>query len=412
MSDTPIPVLVSWGLGADSTAILTQFLDDPAGHGLTPDLSECTVIVALTGEEWPDTMDLAERHILPLLARRRVRLVQVARGGPSDTDGIVVLSDTRTPDRLHRRGPWALTDELGPTGTVPQFAAKRRLCSIKFKGWVMDQWAAAEYGAQAYRHVIGYEANEAGRAERDYTYASPTRRPWYPLIDWDWARPRILDHLLERFGVVWPKSYCTMCPYPVARASLNAHLARCRTFPELAAAVLRLESNAVALNPRSTLYRDGSLMGHIRADGNTAALDAYERDQAATDWAAYEVRRVFFAGRSDHCRTVHGTSCRRPGPWCRDPFRKGPAWRSVRTVHRGDRDAVLAHLEAEAAEMDAPTISVNGITRVPFHERGETYPGAEGYLVAAPAGVVDKARDGFDAMWDKVTSFGALDLIA
>ncbi|MFD7866996.1 hypothetical protein [Streptomyces sp. NPDC059783] len=50
MDETVSPILISWGLGADSTRILVEFLEDPAAHGLTPDLRECVVIVALTGE--------------------------------------------------------------------------------------------------------------------------------------------------------------------------------------------------------------------------------------------------------------------------------------------------------------------------------------------------------------------------
>ncbi|MFE3498083.1 hypothetical protein [Streptomyces sp. NPDC059175] len=124
-------------------------------------------------------------------------------------------------------------------------------------------------------------------------------------------------------------------PVPAVRASVDAHLARCRAFPELAAAVLRLESNAMALNSRSILYRDVSLKQPLHNDGNTADLDAFERERSAAQWAVYEVRRVYFAGRSEHCRSTHGKSCSRPGPWCREPFRKGPAWRSVRSIQQG-----------------------------------------------------------------------------
>ncbi|MGA4867315.1 hypothetical protein ACPB9J_32295 [Streptomyces lavendulocolor] len=60
MDETVSPILISWGLGADCTRILVEFLEDPTTHGLTPDLRELIVIVALTGEEWPDAMDLAD----------------------------------------------------------------------------------------------------------------------------------------------------------------------------------------------------------------------------------------------------------------------------------------------------------------------------------------------------------------
>lgn len=398
------PTVLSWGLGADSTAIIAGFCEDPAAYGLRPDLSDLVVITALTGDEWPDTMALAERHVLPLLRRHRVRLVQVARGGRADSDGVAVMSDTRGPEVMHRRGPWALSDELTSTGTVPQVASGRRICSIKFKGWVIDSWCAAEFGDRPYRHVIGYEAGETRRARRDQTYTSATRRPWYPLIEWGWDRARILRHLAEEFGVPeWPKSYCAQCPFPGVAASLDKHLARCREFPELAATVLRMERVAMSLNHRSTLFADGSLMAHIRRDGNTAALDAFEDGLDTTAWCLYEVRRIYFAARTADCRASHGQTCRDPQPSCRDPYTKGTAWRSVRARHTGTRADVRDQLARQADAMDEVVIAVDGIARARFREPGETYPTGEGFLVAAPAGVADKERPGFEDRWAAVT---------
>lgn len=68
---------------------------------LREDLSNLIVMVAQTGDEWSSTCDLVAEHVLPLLAQRRGRLVEVARAAPSIADGIVVLQDTRTPLRLH-----------------------------------------------------------------------------------------------------------------------------------------------------------------------------------------------------------------------------------------------------------------------------------------------------------------------
>ncbi|MGW5218729.1 hypothetical protein ACWEQA_12765 [Nocardia sp. NPDC004085] len=47
------------------------------------------------------TYDLVTTHVLPLLRQASVRLVEVARKGPSAADGIVVLQDTRQPVQLH-----------------------------------------------------------------------------------------------------------------------------------------------------------------------------------------------------------------------------------------------------------------------------------------------------------------------
>ncbi|MGI5413972.1 hypothetical protein ACQEV9_45140 [Streptomyces chartreusis] len=51
--------VLSYGLGADSTAILLMYLADPTAHGLEPDLSDLIVVHAVTGDEWarPHTQD-------------------------------------------------------------------------------------------------------------------------------------------------------------------------------------------------------------------------------------------------------------------------------------------------------------------------------------------------------------------
>jgi hypothetical protein len=58
-----------------------------------------------------------------LLAQRRVRLVEVARAGPSTLDGIAVLQDTRTPLRLHpdpdEHGFYPLSAEHRRNGVMP-----------------------------------------------------------------------------------------------------------------------------------------------------------------------------------------------------------------------------------------------------------------------------------------------------
>jgi hypothetical protein len=79
--------------------------------------------------------------MLPLLAAHRVRFAQVARGGPLKRDGIRVLDDTRSPSRLHRRGPWTLGDDLQAGGTLPQVARAHK-CSMNFMGWTIERFLA------------------------------------------------------------------------------------------------------------------------------------------------------------------------------------------------------------------------------------------------------------------------------
>lgn len=86
---------------------------------------------------------------------RWVRLVQIARGGPFESDGIEILDDSRAPTRLHQAGPWRLSDELRLSGTVPMVAQGRRTCSVKFKGSVIDRFIAADLQGRPYRHLLG-----------------------------------------------------------------------------------------------------------------------------------------------------------------------------------------------------------------------------------------------------------------
>lgn len=51
---------------------------------------------AQTGDEWSATLELCEKHMLRMFREHNVRLVEVARRGPSQRDGIVVLQDTHS----------------------------------------------------------------------------------------------------------------------------------------------------------------------------------------------------------------------------------------------------------------------------------------------------------------------------
>jgi predicted amidophosphoribosyltransferase len=119
-------VVLSYGLGVDSTALLLRWLSEPDSRDF--DLSDLLVVTAMTGDEWPDTVDLVERHVLPRLAEAGVTYAQVARGGASQKEGIAVLEESDEPHRLYADGAYRLSDELTRAGTIPQ-AAGSRYCS-------------------------------------------------------------------------------------------------------------------------------------------------------------------------------------------------------------------------------------------------------------------------------------------
>ncbi|WP_435057576.1 hypothetical protein [Streptomyces sp. bgisy060] len=452
------PTVLSYGLGADSTAILLKFLADPVAYGLQPDLSDLTVVHAVTGDEWDDSLSYVNRLVLPLLAARNVRTVQVARAGRRDSEGVVILSDTRTPHRIWPAGPWRLSDELRAAGTVPQMARGRRTCSIRFKGWVLDAWAAHEFGVMAFRRVIGYHAGERDRAENDTVIQAGINadagrivcEPYYPLIDTDGMdRAAVEAYVHARLGEKIRKSYCAQCPFSMSCAARDPHEERLREHPQAASAVLMMEYTSQALNEKVALYGERSLYQQLTADEhNDAILTRFERALDQAPYALYEVRRLYLPGRTKDCRTRHGKRCTKPRWWCRTERSatcrrehaarpsasapasaagapscdgsaeacrgeqvKGLAYRSVRTVWEGSRyeaDLTLMRWGREAgAQMRSGAKSM--IKRAHYLDAADGYPSAAAYLVAAPAGVEDKQRvakapgAGFEAKWTAVT---------
>jgi hypothetical protein len=165
-------------MGVDSTALLLRWLCEPKSRDF--DLDDLVVLTAQTGDEFKDTQRLVETHMLPLLRELRVRYVQVARGGPLQGDGIVVLDDGREPQQLFIEGRFKLSQELLDNGTVPQVATGQRRCTHHFKGFPLTAWTDREFGSQRVRKVIGYNVDERGRATRSEGYATDTRSIEYP----------------------------------------------------------------------------------------------------------------------------------------------------------------------------------------------------------------------------------------
>jgi len=146
-------------MGLESSTITKKVLRNPAAYGV--DLDRLIVISAQTGMESEETKDKMERLIYPDLAAAHIRTVQVARAGPSEANGIVVLSDTHSPKCCYiEGGPYTLADEMEQNGTLPQLAHGRRICSIKHKGFSLDTWLARELAGQPFRHFIGFNCEE------------------------------------------------------------------------------------------------------------------------------------------------------------------------------------------------------------------------------------------------------------
>ena len=75
------------------------------------------------------------------------------------------------------------------------------------------------------------------------------------------------------------------------------------------------------------------------------------------------------------------------------------ASRSVARVAEGTADEMRDRLYEVARAGSVEVSSVDGIDRAYFRERGQTFPTAEHFFVAAPAVVGDKAAANFEAWW-------------
>ena len=377
-----LPVALSFGMGKDSAATLARWLTDPASRDFP--LSDLTVVTAMTGDEPDVTRRLMEDHLLPLMRRTQTRFVQIARAEQHGSR-YVVLDDSRRPRRMVMRGPWRLSDELRASGTVPQIVSRRRLCSWRAKGSILDAWYADEYGGAPFRHVVCFAAEEARRAERDQNYTAGARRPEYPLIEsWNWDRVRCDLFLLELFGEPWSRSACGYCPFSAGSAGLSELIERWRAEPEIGAQALALEYTAMALNPRSRLYGTRSARELVRAHDLASVEECFIRHIDAEQWAAYEVRRIIHARKAD-------------------PAAKGPAWRSVRTIEAGSRAEAERALRTAARRHGArPLVDKYGIARAEITARGATYPTLEHTLALAPVGVADKQRPRFEDWWTRL----------
>ncbi len=377
-----IKVVVSYGMGVDSTALLLRWIFEPETRPAP--WRDVLVVTAMTGDEYPRTGELVERHILPLFREHGVRYAQVARGGQFAADGIVVLDDSRRPQRVHLYdGPWSLGGEMRAAGTVPQVGGTR-LCSIHSKGEVIDAFVAGQADGP-YLHVLGFEAGEAGRAAKDSAHNTETRTGVYPLIGWNWDRPACAAYIRERTGEDWPKSCCTFCPFALTSAegphrALDLYAGR----PQAAVDALLMEHTARSLNRRQGLAGDDAfLAGLLAADPRQeTALQDFARALDEAQWRLYEVRRAWVPAKKDPAKTR--------------------SLRSLRSLGSGSRAAMSAALHREAAGRNADIDAPDGISRAWVLRRGSTrkvkvVPDAEHLLVAAPAGAADKQRDDFEA---------------
>jgi hypothetical protein len=383
-------IYLSWGMGVESNAAITRWLTDPTSRDFS--LRDLTVITAQTGDEHRDTKLYCEKHILPLLRANNIRLVQVARAGRLEEDGIEILDDSTSPDTLYIEGAYKLSDELLFAGTVPQFAGVHK-CALKFKAFVLDEWLAQE-NPGPYKHAFGFNSDETKRVEKsEYSinkriafgfnsdeqkridraniYSSATRTSFYPLVDWGWNREACSNYLIEKFTDVPRKSACVACPF--VNLTLEA-IERLRREPHQVARALLIEYTSLCLNHRSSLYKNRSLMSVLRADNNTAAINTFHDLLQRTTMATYRVRRIMTS--------------------------KGHGHRCTEQIDETNLDRIIAE------KCLTPILSHEGDynikTGFAIEREPDRFPTREEFYVSAPTSVASRSRYGvpwFEAKW-------------
>lgn len=86
-----------------------------------------------------------------------------------------------------------------------------QLTELKAKGWGLDRWIEDYTRGRPFHRIIGFEAEEMRRVERDAKLGLPGRIPSYPLVEWGWNQQMCDDYLYAHLGVRWRKSACSFC---------------------------------------------------------------------------------------------------------------------------------------------------------------------------------------------------------
>lgn len=228
MNTVKQPVVVAYGMGVDSTAMLVGMQQ----RGERPDL----ILWADTGDEKPQTY-----AYLPIinewLARVGFPLVTVVKNPSPKTHDL------------------SLSDRCLRNGVLPSMAYGGHTCSLVWKiepqqAWI-KRWAPAIECWASGQDVItcvgydngGADAKRCGKA-MGKKFAGYTNR--YPLIEWKWDREECIRQIVAA-GLPSPgKSACFHCP------SMKKHeiVELARVHPILFAKALRMEVNAEAYHAK------------------------------------------------------------------------------------------------------------------------------------------------------------------
>lgn len=252
------PVMVAWGAGVDSTAMIVELV----ARGEPIDM----VLFADPGSEKADT-----HAFIPVFRdwmRRHAVASEIVRYRPRN---------------FKHWPPYAtIAENMLTNATLPSVVFGSGSCSRKWKAAAQDAWTAAWEPAQRcwdaggrVEKLIGYDASARDRARYDHAvgHEDPRFAYRYPLREWSWDRARCERRIVEAGLPVPPKSSCFFC------GAIKPEEVRTLSREELRTIVL-MEARAKprlrnveglwrkpVLGRRGATPRPGSISAFIRAEG-------------------------------------------------------------------------------------------------------------------------------------------------
>lgn len=188
---TTLPIIVSFGGGTNSTAMLCGFRE----REIVPSL----VCFADTGGELPQTYE----HVAEMDAKCR------------EWWGLGI----ETVRKLHKGHFEGLEGQCLRHKLLPSLAYGGKSCSQKYKSDPqtkrMREWMNAE-GHVAAVKAIGFGADEPWRIKAKFDLVPINKKlsyhSWYPLVEWNWRRDDCVA-AITKHGITQPgKSSCFFCP--------------------------------------------------------------------------------------------------------------------------------------------------------------------------------------------------------
>lgn len=219
------PLVVSYGMGVDSTAMLIGL----AARGIVPDL----ILFADTGGEKPETYEY-----LPIIQAWCAKV-----GFPQ----VTVVRRLPTSGKNGRKVYDTLEANCTTNETLPSLAFGRKACSLKWKVAPMDRhvrrWQPAKDAwaqGRKVRRAIGYDAGPKDSKRCWDLVDEKLFRYVYFLREWGWDRERCAAEIIAAGLPLPPKSACFYCPATQPEELVQLR----RRHPELAERIVAMEAAA------------------------------------------------------------------------------------------------------------------------------------------------------------------------